>query len=131
MAFSPLANGFLSGQYGKDARFQAGSDYRSVMPQFTPKAAEQNRPLLALLENLGQKKHATPGQISLAWMLCKKPYIVPIPGTRKPERLLENLGAAEVLLSREEEEALDDALEHMEMSPVFGGSQIKKGGSIA
>ena len=131
VAFSPLANGFLSGQYGKDARFQAGSDYRSVMPQFTPKAAEQNRPLLALLENLGQKKHATPGQISLAWMLCKKPYIVPIPGTRKPERLLENLGAAEVLLSREEEEALDDPLEHMEMSPVFGGSQIKKGGSIA
>lgn len=67
----------------------------------------------------------------MAWMLCKKPYIVPIPGTRRPERLAENLGAAEVLLSREEVEALDSALDNMEMSQVFGGSQIKKGGNIA
>lgn len=63
----------------------------------------------------------------MAWMLCKKPYIVPIPGTRRPERLAENLGAAEVPLSREEVEALDSALDNMEMSQVFGGSQIKKG----
>ena len=126
VAFSPLANGFLSAQYGKDARFEAGTDYRSVMPQFTPEGMEQNRALLGLLHRLAEEKQATPAQVSLAWMLCKKPYIVPIPGTRKLERMKENVGAANILLSADEVQALDNALDNMEMSAVFGGTQVKK-----
>lgn len=126
VAFSPLANGLLSAKYGKDAAFEAGTDYRSVMPQFTPDGLERNRELLELLHRLAEEKQATPAQISLAWMLCKKPYIVPIPGTRKPDRMRENAGAADILLTVAEVQTLDAALDSMEMSDVFGGTQIKK-----
>ncbi len=124
VAFSPMANGFLSGQYGKNETFDKKYDYRSAMPQFTPEAVDKNQQLLALLHETAQRKNATPAQISLAWMLCKKPYIVPIPGTRKLSRLSENAGAAEILLSAEEVAAIDKVLEGMEMSQVFGGSRI-------
>lgn len=125
VAFSPLANGFLSAKYNKDTKFEAGTDYRSVMPQFTPEGIEQNEKLLELIKTVAEGKHATPGQISLAWMLCKKPYLVPIPGTRKPERLQENAKAADVRLTPEEVRILDEQLEKMEMSEVFGGSRVK------
>ena len=124
VAFSPMANGFLSGKYDKTSRFEVGTDYRSVMPQFQPENMDRNRNLLALLQELAQQKNATPAQISLAWMLCKKPYIVPIPGTRKLSRLTENAGAADVILSAEEVASIDKALDGMEMSQVFGGSKI-------
>lgn len=126
VAFSPMANGFLTGAYGKDSQFDRKTDYRSAMPQFTAGAMEQNRELLALLYRLAEEKSATPAQVSLAWMLCKKPYIIPIPGTRRPERMRENAGAADVLLTTAEVQALDAALDDMEMSNVFGGTQIKK-----
>ena len=87
VAFSPMANGFLSGKYGKDTMFGGHEDYRSVMPQYQPENIERNRELLELLQNTAKEKNATSAQISLAWMLCKKPYLVPIPGTRRPERL--------------------------------------------
>ena len=125
VAFSPMANGLLTGAYGKDSRFDPRLDYRSAMPQFTPEAAEQNRALLQLLRDLAEQKRATPAQISLAWMLCKKPYIVPIPGSRKVERMRENAGAAEVVLSPAEVEALDKALDTIPMSAVFGGTAAK------
>ena len=125
VAFSPMANGLLTGAYGKDSRFDPRLDYRSAMPQFTPEAAEQNRALLQLLRDLAEQKRATPAQISLAWMLCKKPYIVPIPGSRKVERMRENAGAAEVVLSPAEVEALDKALDTIPMSAVFGGTAVK------
>ena len=124
VAFSPLANGFLSGRYDKTSRFEAGTDYRSVMPQFQPEGIDQNRALLELLNKLAGEKNATPAQISLAWMLCKKPYIVPIPGTRKAARLQENAGAADIQLSAAEVQAIDTALNGMEMSQVFGGSRV-------
>lgn len=129
VAFSPLANGFLSGKYGKDASFEVETDYRSVMPQFSKEGIDRNQNLLELLKGLAKEKHATPAQISLAWMLCKRPYIVPIPGTRKTERLEENAGAADVKLTVREVRALDDALDAMEMSEVFGGTKVvvKKG----
>ena len=127
VAFSPIANVFLSGRYGKDAVFEAKTDYRSMMPQFQPANVEQNQPLLALLRETAQRKAATPAQIALAWMLCKKPYLVPIPGTRKPDRLAENLGAAQVLLSAQEVEALDRALDQAGMSDVFGGTPMAQG----
>ena len=95
------------------------------MPQFIPEAAEQNRALLQLLRDLAERKRATPAQISLAWMLCKKPYIVPIPGSRKVERMRENAGAAEVVLYPAEVEALDKALDTIPMSAVFGGTAVK------
>ena len=124
VAFSPLANGFLSGRYDKTSKFEAGTDYRSVMPQFQPEGIDQNRALLDLLNKLAGEKNATPAQISLAWMLCKKPYIVPIPGTRKAARLQENAGAADIQLSAAEVQAIDTALNGMEMSQVFGGSRV-------
>lgn len=124
VAFSPLANGFLSGKYGKGASFEVGTDYRSVMPQFSKEGIDRNQNLLELLKGLAKEKHATPAQISLAWMLCKRLYIVPIPGTRKTERLEENAGAADVKLTVREVKALDDALDAMEMSEVFGGSRV-------
>lgn len=124
VAFSPLANGFLSGKYDKSSRFNAGTDYRSVMPQFQPENIDRNHNLLTLLQKLAEQNNATPAQISLAWMLCKKPYIVPIPGTRRLSRLLENAGAADVTLSAEEVSDIDEALNGMEMSEVFGGSKI-------
>lgn len=126
VAFSPLANGFLSGKYGKDSVFEAGTDYRSVMPQFTTEGIDKNASLLALLQGMAEEKQATPAQISLAWMLCKKPYVVPIPGTRKLNRLEENAGASEIILTAEEVDALDQALSSMEMSDVFGGTPTKK-----
>ena len=124
VAFSPMANGLLTGAYGKKAKFDAKYDYRSVMPQFTAEAAEQNRALLALLNNMAAEKQATPAQISLAWMLGKKPWIVPIPGTRKEARMAENAGAAQVALTPQEVAALDQALDAMSLSPVFGGTDL-------
>lgn len=125
VAFSPLANGFLSAKYNKESKFENDTDYRSAMPQFREDAYEKNRKLLALLHETAEKKSATPAQISLAWMLCKKPYIVPIPGTRKPERLKENAGAADITLTAAEVEAIDSLLEQMEMSDVFGGTEVR------
>lgn len=124
VAFSPMANGFLTGKYGKGMQFDPKYDYRSNMPQFTDEAVEKNQALLDLLHHMAEEKSATPAQISMAWMLCKKPWIVPIPGTRKLERLKENAGAAEVKLTEAEVQTLDDALGQIEMSEVFGGSRI-------
>ena len=125
VAFSPMANGLLTARYGKNDKFDPKLDYRSAMPQFAPGAADQNRELLGLLRDLAGKKGATPAQISLAWMLCKKPYIVPIPGSRKVDRMRENAGAAEVVLSPEEVETMDKALNTIPMSAVFGGAAVK------
>ena len=125
VAFSPLANGFLSAKYSRNSEFDSVSDYRSMMPQFSSEGVEQNQELLALLHRIADEKNATPAQISLAWMLCKKPYLVPIPGSRKIERMKENADAADVVLTAEEVNALDDALNAMEMSEVFGGTKIK------
>lgn len=124
MAFSPLANGLLSDNYTGGEHFDKATDYRSGMPQFRRESFDENRTLFRLLEELSDKHHATPAQISLAWMLCKKPWIVPIPGTRRYFRLKENIGAACVRMSPEEVTAIDRALDEMEMSEVYGGIPI-------
>ena len=122
VAFSPLANGFLTACYKDTSQFeQSPADFRSSMPQFTKEGVEQNADLLELIQTKAKEKDATPAQISLAWMLAKRPYIVPIPGSRKLSRLQENLGAAEIELTKEEVAQIDDALDHMTMSQVFGG----------
>lgn len=122
VAFSPFANGVLTGAYGKGDAFDAKNDMRARMPQFTPEAMEENVALLELLRGFAEEKGATSGQIALAWMLCKKPYIAPIPGTRKIVRLKENAGAADIALSAAEVAAIDEKLSDMPMSAVFGGS---------
>lgn len=124
VAFSPLANDFLSGKYDQNSKFEPGTDYRGAVPQFTPQAVDQNRALLELLRDTAQAHSATPAQISLAWMLCKNPRLVPIPGTRKLDRLRENLGAVDVTLAVDEVAAIDATLDGIEMSRVFGGSQM-------
>lgn len=124
IAFSPMANGLLTACYGKGSKFDPKLDYRSAMPQFTPEAAEENRKLLDTLRQLAAAHSATPAQLSLAWMLCKKPYIVPIPGSRKVERMRENAGAAEVQLSAGEVAQLDHILDTIPMSAVFGGTSV-------
>lgn len=120
VAFSPMANGFLTGRYNQNSVFEPGVDYRSNMPQYTAEGFEKGRELLALLNQLAAEKQATPAQISLAWMLGKKPFIIPIPGSRKPERLKENFHAGDVLLTAAEIEGIDKKLDAMSI-PVFGG----------
>ena len=124
VAFSPLANGFLSGKYTADSKFTEKGDYRAVMPQFQPEAYEANRALLQMIGDMAQAKQATPAQISLAWMICRNPAIVPIPGTRKAYRLLENLGAADIELTAGEVTKIDKALDEMTMSAVYGGTKV-------
>lgn len=125
VAFSPLANGLLTDRYSAADHFDAKTDYRAAMPQFRSESFDQNRQLMAYIEDLAEKHHATPSQIALAWMLCRKPWIVPIPGTRHLSRLKENAGAADVHLSHSEIEAIDTTLAAMPMSAVFGGSPIQ------
>lgn len=125
VAFSPLANGLLSDRYNAASHFEAGTDYRAGMPQFQPDSYDKNLDLLQLIRRIAAEKNATPAQISLAWMLCKKPWIVPIPGTRKLDRLQENAGATDVMLTDAEVKQIDKALDAMPMSDVFGGTKIK------
>lgn len=120
VAFSPMANGFLTGSYSPKTKFEGAQDYRDGMPQYTPEGYEKDRAVLGLLGDLAREKNATMAQISLAWMLCKKPWIIPIPGSRKPERLRENLEAAQVSLTAEEVARIDAALDGMDLA-VFGG----------
>ena len=126
VAFSPLANGFLTAKYGKGSVFDKETDYRSNMPQFTSEGIDQNEELIRFLKETAEEKDATPAQISMAWMLAKKPWIVPIPGTRKYSRLIENAQAAEIELTKEEVSKIDRMLDQIPMSEVFGGSRISK-----
>lgn len=124
VAFSPLANGLLTTNYDSTSKFDPHTDYRAAMPQFRKESFSRNQELLDYVMHIAGEHNATPSQISLAWMLCKKPWIVPIPGTRHTDRLRENAGAADIKLSREEVENIDRTLDRIPMSEVFGGSKI-------
>jgi aryl-alcohol dehydrogenase-like predicted oxidoreductase len=106
--YSPLGKGFLTGAMKEDARFES-SDFRATLPRFTPEALKANQALIDLLERIGQRKKATPAQIALAWLLAQKPWIVPIPGTTKLNRLEENIGAVAVELTPEDLREIDSA----------------------
>ena len=125
VAFSPLANGFLSDAFKKGETFEAG-DFRSFMPQYKEENYDANRELLEYVRGLAAEKNATPAQISLAWMINKKPYIVPIPGSRKVERIRENFEAGNITLTAIEVEQIDRKLDAIQISEVFGGSPVKK-----
>jgi aryl-alcohol dehydrogenase-like predicted oxidoreductase len=96
--FSPLGRGFLTGKIDENTTFDS-TDFRNTVPRFTPEARKANRALVDLLGSIAQRKHATPAQIALAWLLARKPWIVPIPGTTKLHRLQENVAAAAVELT--------------------------------
>ena len=100
--YSPLGKGFLTGTLTASTNFDASNDIRSTIPRFSPEALQHNQAVVDLLASIAQRKGATPGQIALAWLLAQKPWIVPIPGTRKLHRLEENIGAGDVELSGDE-----------------------------
>lgn len=124
VAFSPMANGFLTGQYNPNTKFEGKQDFRNGMPQYTEEGYEKAKGLLKYLNDLAEAKNATMGQLSLAWMICKKPYIVPIPGSRKMNRLEENFKAGDVVLTPEEVQKIDEKLSTMQFD-VFGGHSTK------
>lgn len=99
--FSPLGKGFLAGKMNENTTF-AKSDIRNTIPRFTPEARKANQALVDLLTEIGAQKNATPAQIALAWLLAQKPWIVPIPGTTKLNRLEENIGAASIELTKDD-----------------------------
>jgi aryl-alcohol dehydrogenase-like predicted oxidoreductase len=106
--FSPLGKGYLTGKIDETTTF-AKDDFRNVVPRFTAEARKANQALVDLLGRLAARKHATPAQLALAWLLAKKPWIVPIPGTTKPSRLEENLGAAAVVLTPDDLREIEEA----------------------
>ena len=107
--YSPLGRGFLTGAIDEATAF-GGNDNRTSLPRFTPEARKANRPVVDLLQTLGEEKAASPAQIALAWLLAQRPWIVPIPGTTKLDRLAENLGAAEVALTPDDLSRIDRAV---------------------
>jgi aryl-alcohol dehydrogenase-like predicted oxidoreductase len=109
VAFGPLGYGFLTGTVDPKSEF-GKADHRSHLPRFTPEAREANAAFVELLQTIAVRKAATPAQIALAWLLAKKPWIVPIPGTRKRTRLVENLGAADVDLTAADLREIETAL---------------------
>ena len=106
--FSPLGKGFLTGKIDEKTTFD-GSDFRNVVPRFTPENRKENQVLVDLLNRIARRKRATPAQIALAWLLAQKPWMVPIPGTTKLNRLEENIGAVGVELTSDDLREIDDA----------------------
>ncbi|MBR4642859.1 MAG: aldo/keto reductase [Selenomonadaceae bacterium] len=129
VAFSPMAGGFLSGKYSAQTKFE-GDDVRRVITRFSKENMEANQSLLDLLNRFAANKNSTPAQISLAWMMCKNDFVVPIPGMRRDERLKENFGAADVVLDKDELVALEKALAKITIHGDRKDSDIQKLGTI-
>jgi aryl-alcohol dehydrogenase-like predicted oxidoreductase len=107
--FSPLGKGFLTGKINENTKFDS-TDFRNIVPRFTPEARKANQTFVDLVSRLAEQKKATPAQIALAWLLAQKPWIVPIPGTTKLARLEENIGAAAVELTSEDLRQIESAV---------------------
>jgi len=112
--FSPLGKGFLTGKIDENTEFDS-SDFRNIVPRFTPEARKANQALVDLLKSMGERKNATPAQLALAWLLAQKSWIVPIPGTTKLHRLEENIGAASVELTSGDLREIDNAASKIEV----------------
>ncbi len=106
--FSPLGRGFLTGKINENTKFDS-SDFRNVLPRFTPEARRANRALVDLLGTIAARKNATPAQLALAWLLARKPWIVPIPGTTKLSRLKEDIAASDLELAPDDLREIDEA----------------------
>ena len=108
VAFSPLGKGFLTGKIDEATTLES-SDFRNTIPRFDPEARSANRPFVELLDRIAARKGATPAQIALAWILARKPWIVPIPGTTKLHRLAENVAAADIDLAEDDLHEIETA----------------------
>ena len=125
VSFSPIASGFLSGKVNAATDFSHSDDVRKYVPQLSAENLAANQPVLALWEEYATKRSATKAQISLAWMLHKYPNVVPIPGLKNQERILENLGAWNVELTDEEFRVLDASLDRLDIHGHRGFSEYQ------
>ena len=123
--FSPLGKGFLTGKIDETTTFDA-SDFRNVVPRFTPEARKANRVLVDLLGEVARRRGATPAQLALAWLLARKPWIVPIPGTTKLHRLEENVGAVDLELTPDDLAAVDAASSQVQVQGARYPEQLEK-----
>jgi aryl-alcohol dehydrogenase-like predicted oxidoreductase len=123
--YSPLGKGFVTGKIDENAKFES-TDFRSILPRFTPEALKANQALVDLLQEIARRKKATPGQIALAWLLAQKPWIVPIPGTTKLHRLEENIGAAAIELTAADSRDIESAASHIAIQGARYPEQIEQ-----
>jgi aryl-alcohol dehydrogenase-like predicted oxidoreductase len=123
--YSPLGKGFLTGKIDENAKFES-SDFRSTLPRFTPEALKTNQALIELLGTIAKRKNATPAQIALAWLLAQKPWIVPIPGTTKLNRLEENIGAAEIEMTPQDLLDIDAAASKIKVEGTRYPERLEK-----
>jgi aryl-alcohol dehydrogenase-like predicted oxidoreductase len=123
--YSPLGKGFLTGKIDASTTFEAG-DFRNIVPRFTPEARQANQALVDLLRAIGERKKATPAQVALAWLLAQKPWIVPIPGTTKLERLKENVGAAAVELTPDDLHEIESAASKIQVQGARYPEKLEK-----
>ena len=123
--FSPLGRGFLTGKINENTKFES-NDFRSFLPRFTPEARKANLAMVDLLNKVAKQKNSTPAQIALAWLLAQKPWIVPIPGTTKQNRLEENIGAASIELTEDDLNEIEDAAAKIEVQGNRYPEQMEK-----
>lgn len=123
--YSPLGKGFLTGAISENTKFDS-TDFRNIVPRFTPEARKANQRLVGLLGEIAARKQATPAQIALAWLLAQKPWIVPIPGTTKLHRLEENIGAAGVALTADDLRDIDGALSEIDVQGARYPEQLEQ-----
>ena len=123
--YSPLGKGFLTGKMDENTKLD-NSDFRNILPRFTPDAMRANRALVDLLGTIAERKKATPAQIALAWLLAQKPWIVPIPGTTKLTRLEENIGAAAIELAPDDLRDIDSAASKITVQGARYPEQIEQ-----
>ena len=123
--YSPLGRGYLTGKMNENTTFDS-TDFRNTLPRFTPEARKVNQVLVDLLGEIAKRKKATPAQIALAWLLAQKPWIVPIPGTTKLNRLEENLGAAEIELTPDDLREIESAASQIEVQGARYPEHLEK-----
>ena len=123
--FSPLGKGFLTGVIKSDTKFDSG-DFRSRVPRLSLENRKTNQALVELIGEFAEQKKATPAQVALAWLLAQKPWIVPIPGTTKPHRLLENAGAVSLELTQEELRELENATSQIKVQGARYPEELQK-----
>jgi len=123
--FSPLGKGFLTGTIDEKTTF-VSSDFRNIVPRFTPEARKANQTIVDVLRNIAERKQATPAQIALAWLLARKPWIAPIPGTTKLARLEENIGAAAIRLTADDLREIESAASHITIQGARYPEQLEK-----
>ena len=123
--YSPLGKGFLTGKIASDTKFES-TDFRTTLPRFRPENMDANQAMVELLNSFAKEKKATPAQIALAWLLAKKSWIVPIPGTTKLHRLEENIGAAEVELTPNELKEIETAASNIDVQGARYPEQVER-----